>query len=168
MSTSNSLTLYATANPITITLTALGTNAARESTTISNLVNGFADAMVYMSMKMGWVSTTQSDNAIYVYAAGSDGNIFPSVDTSGTKLTGVDAAANTTPSQIALLRVFSLAGLTANTVNLYIPSVAVGFGGTLPSYWNIVVDNHAVAFNGTAGTANFTCNYIGMYNQASY
>jgi hypothetical protein len=167
MSTANSLLLSTTPVAMTCTLAALGASAARESTMVDNTSLGYTDASVILMVQLG--SATGADNAIYVYAYGSpDGTMLPTYDILGTELTGSDAAVTTTPSNLPLMVTKSVGATTSSTINIYVPSIALGFGGIMPKKWGIVVDNRAGAFSSTTGAATFTCNYVGFYQQVSY
>jgi hypothetical protein len=132
-------TTYSTTNTaVTITLANLSNAAARSSSSISNATNLFLDAN--LSVMVGIGVTTGTDQAVYIYGYGSqDGTQFNGW-TSGT-----DAAVLTTPTNMPLLGVISCVNppFTSTDLSLYIGSVAQSFGGTLPKYWGVIVDNRS-------------------------
>lgn len=142
---------------VSITLANLGNASARSSAAIDNSSNLYLDAT--LTVKIGNGTTTGTDNAVYIYGYGSQDNSLFGGPTSGT-----DAAVLTTPTNLVQLGIISYSNppFTSTDLSLYIGSVALAFGGNLPKYWGIVVDNRTGAsLVNTA--ANHSVTYQGVY-----
>lgn len=152
---------FGTANQtLTITIASLANNSARESTEVDNTTNLFLDALVSIKVRSAAASTSAT-GAVLVYAYGSvDGG---TVHTENA--TGVDAAITlTSPTNLRLIGVINV---VANSTTYYGGpfSVASAFGGTLPAYWGIVLENRSGAtLDGTGG--NHSATYQGVLAQS--
>ena len=151
---------YATETALTITLASLASSATagRESFQVDNTTNKYLDAMVYLEIPTTAATTAANDKAIYVYAYGGLG-----ADDFTDTATGSDAAITLkTPTNLRMMQVISTPD-TSTTYKSVIGSVANVFGGNMPKYWGVVVQNFsALTFNGTEG--NFTKHYVGITN----
>jgi isopropylmalate/homocitrate/citramalate synthase len=147
-------TSYASAVSITITLTSLTTNTARQSAVVDNTTNLYLDALVGGSFKTatGSLATIPYVN-LYAYAL-TDGTNY-----SGSA-SGSDAAYTlSTYKNIVLLGTVYIN--TANTVEYMPPrSVAASFGGTLPAKWGVIVENQTGL--GLDASAPGTISYTGI------
>ncbi len=136
MSTTNKM-LYGTANQsLTCTITSLANNGQRGSAYVDNTSNLFLDALVFVKVKTA-SSSTSSTGTVNVYAYGSvDGATTFSDGVGGTNA-GVTL---TSPPNVRLVGVVNC---VANSTTYYGGpfSVSLAFGGVLPAYWGIVVEN---------------------------
>lgn len=149
---------YSTTNTaLSITLANLSNAAARSSASISNATNLFIDAS--LTVKVGIGTTTGTDNAVYVYGYGSYDSVLFGGQTSGT-----DASVVTTPTNLPLLGVISYVNppFTSTDLTIHIGSVANAFGGNLPKYWGVVVDNRSGGSLVNTAT-NHKVEYQGIY-----
>jgi hypothetical protein len=158
MPTTHKITYSTTNTAITITLANLSNAAARSSDYVDNSSNVYIDASV--RVKVGTGVTTGTDNAVYVYGYGAEDTTNFGGWTSGT-----NAAILTTMSNMPLLGIVStglLPPFTSTDLTIYIGSVASSFGGNLPKYWGVVLDNRSGAsLVNTA--ANHAISYTGVY-----
>lgn len=133
----NIQTQYGSHAAMSITLNALGSNAAREASFVQN-TSGALDAHVFLTVASGTsaVSATGVVN-VYAYASINDGGNY----TGGA--TGTDAAITLTsppaPPLIGVLPVLA----TSVVYNGGPYSVASAFGGALPERWGVVVQNQS-------------------------
>ncbi len=144
MATVHNITYSATNTAMTITLAALSNVAARCSNSIDNSSTLYLDASVFVQIGIG--TTTGTDNAIYVYGYGGYDN--SNFGGEGAYALGADGAVLTTPSNLPLLGVMStnlFASVTSTNYQMFIGSVANSFGGVLPKYWGVVIDNRSGA-----------------------
>lgn len=146
-----------TTTAFSITLANLSNVAARSSAYVDNSTNLYLDASVTVQIGIG--TTTGTDNAVFVYGyGGADTTNF------GGWTSGTDAAVLTTMSNMPLLGVVAL-GLppfTSTNLRLYIGSVAQSFGGNLPKYWGVVIDNRSGGSLVNTATNHFVT-YQGIY-----
>jgi hypothetical protein len=157
MATVHNTTYSATNTAMTITLANLSNAAARSSVYVDNSTTLYFDATV--RVKIGNATVTGTDNAVYVYGyGGQDTTCF------GGWSSGTDAAVLTTPTNMSLLGVISYVNppFTSTNLCLYIGSVAQAFGGNLPKYWGVVVDNRTGASLVNTAT-NHSISYSGIY-----
>lgn len=123
---------YSSATAITITLTSLSDNAARQSTEIDNTSNLYLDALVRIKTE-GLAGSTDTVN---VYAYGQVGNDVRT-DSAGA----TDAAIT-----VRNARLIGVIQMNATTPVVSGPmSVASAFGGALPPKWGIIVENNSGA-----------------------
>lgn len=151
---------YATETAITITLASLASSATagRESFQIDNTSNKYLDAMVYIEIPTLATTTSANDKCTYVYAYGGLG----ADDFTDTAIGSDSALTLKTPTNLTLVKVISMPD-TSTTYKATIGSIANAFGGNMPKYWGIVVQNFsALTFNGTEN--NFTKHYVGITN----
>lgn len=140
--------VYAASAGITCTLNSLASAAARQSSVVDNTTNLYLDALVggFFKTASGTLGTSPVVS-IYVYAI-TDGTNY----TDGA--TGSDAAYTmlTTPNLILAKQV---AINTAAVVAYFSPfSVALLFGGTMPSKYGLIVSNGTgLALDSAAGGA---------------
>lgn len=145
----------------TCTLASLANNSARQSTEIDNSSNLFVDALVMLKVKSGASGTSASGYvAVWAYASVDGG-------TTRTENAGISDAAITlvSPTNLRLLGVINV---VANATTYYGGpfSVASAFGGVIPQYWGIVIENK------TGGTLDSTEGshaklWQGVYAQAA-
>jgi hypothetical protein len=158
MATVHKITYSTTNTAISITLAALANLAARSSAYVDNSSNVYLDASIRAKVGIGVLSGT--DNAVYLYGYGSEDAVAFSGFTSGT-----DAAVLTTSANFPLMGVITtnvFNPVTSTDYTFYIGSVANAFGGNLPKYWGVVVDNRSGgALVNTA--ANHVITYTGIY-----
>jgi hypothetical protein len=133
-------TKYGSANqPITITLTSLGNDAARESTVIEN-TDGFLDVLVQVKFKSGGSGVSSAGYVnVFAYGSADDGTTY------GDGATGVNAAITlTSPSNLKRIGIINVvANATVYNSNPF--SVRAAFGGTMPKKWGIVIENKSGA-----------------------
>lgn len=114
--------------------TGLANDAARSSTAVDNSATLYLDALVQVQIKSG--GATAATGYVNVYAYGSaDGG------TSYAEGAGTDAAITLTNPTNA--KIIGRLNVVANTTT-YISepmSVAAAFGGVLPAYWGIIIEN---------------------------
>lgn len=124
----------------TCTLASLSNNSARQSTEVDNSSNLFIDALVMLKVKSAGASTS-STGYVAIYA-------FASVDGGTTRTEGAggsDAAITLTVPPNA--RLLGIVNVVTNSTTYYGGpfSVAAAFGGILPQYWGIIVENKSGA-----------------------
>ena len=149
---------YATTNTaMAITLADLGNNTARASLAVDNTSDNYVDTTVSIQLQNGQV--TGSDLAWYVYGYGSVNNSLFDTPSSGT-----NASVLTTPANLALLKTVSINYPPFSNTNFYvvIGSIAKAFGGILPPYWGIVIDNRTGASLVNTAT-NHAVTHRGIY-----
>lgn len=129
-------------------LTSLANAAACQSTKIDNTSNKYVDISLDLAFKLT-TGTPGSDGVINVYLAGSiDGTRF---DYPATGSDASIAAPNSTTNNLKLAYVCK-ADVQSTTFSAPIASVAAFFGGVLPPYVAVIVENRTnIAFTGTAG-----------------
>lgn len=142
---------------VTITLASLASAAARQSNDIANTGSpGFTDILVQLNVQPATtgVSATGTVN-IYAVASTDGGTTY------GESAGNSDAAITlTSPTNAKLVGSFNVvADTTVKKSNPY--SVAAAFGGTLPEYVVIIVQNNTGAAFG-ATTADFLLQYQGV------
>lgn len=153
---------YGTANQtITITLASLANNGARESTAIDNTSNLFLDAQVGGKVKSG-ASGTLATGQVNVYAYGSaDGGT-----TYSDSATGSDAAITlTVPPNARLIGMINVVA-NATTYEFGPFSVAAAFGGVLPAFWGIIIENKTGGTLDATG-GNHNVHYQGVLAQSA-
>ena len=153
-------TKYASAASITVSIASLADHAERQSDVIDNSSNLYLDAHVQLKVKTG--TTVSGDKAVYVYAYGT-------TDSSGLGYSGgasgSDSAFSGALDNTKLIGVISTPA-TGTSYESDIISVAIGFGGTLPSKWGIIVENRSgSALDSTEG--NHVKKYVGITAQSS-
>ncbi len=132
---------YGTTNQsLTCTITSLANNGQRQSTAVDNRTNLFMDALVQVKVKSAAASTSTTGTVnVYAYGTSDDGTTY--TDTA----TGTDGGVTLTAPPN--LRLIGIINVVANAVT-YIGgpfSVAAAFGGVLPAFWGIVVENKSAA-----------------------
>lgn len=160
MATVHNITYSTTNTAMTITLANLSNAAARSSVYIDNSSTLYFDASLLV--KVGNAVTTGTDNAVYIYGYGSQNTtLFP-------VSSGTDAAVVTTPTNLPLLGIISYSNppFTSSNLTLYVGSLAQSFGGNLPEYWGIVIDNRTGASLVNTAT-NHSVTYSGVYSTST-
>jgi hypothetical protein len=141
---------------ITITLNSLTNTSARQSTAVNNSATVFRDVLVQIvvTTAAAAVSATGITN-VYAYASSDGGTTY------GDTATGINAAVTlTSPPNLKLIGTINTVA-NATTYDSNPMSVAAVFGGKLPQFWGIVVENKSGAtFNATAG--NFKAFFQGV------
>ena len=127
---------YGTAATITISLSNLANNAARQSVVVSNATDLYLDNLVVMKLKTGNTGSSATGFInIYVYGSANEGTTY------SDGATGSDAAITlTSPPNV---RTIGIINAVANNVT-YVGgpySVAAAFGGMLPKQWGVIVEN---------------------------
>lgn len=149
--------LFSAAQNITITLASLATAAAsgRESTMLTS--NNYVDGILHFKFAIGTGGNATSDGIQIYLARGSDATGQNLTD----PVTGTDAAITwNTPSNITLVGIVNVQN-TATHYDFHIASLAQSFGGNLPPYWSVVVQNAGGStFTGTEGA--FTKEWLPM------
>ncbi len=139
--------LYSATSLITISVSGLADNGARESTAIDNTSNLYIDAMVQLQFPTV-AGIGGNSSAINIYGYGStDGTNYQ------FNATGSDAAITmpATPA-VPLIGVYPIVLTGVNTQKIVIPSVAQAFGGNLPLKWGIIVENKCGMAVATSGS----------------
>lgn len=125
---------YGTSTAVTITLDSLANGSARESTAIVNTTNLYADAMLYVAVKLA-AGTPANGVDVYLYAS-ADGTNFDD------NVTGSDAGITMrSPTNLVSLGRIETTTAGALTYKKSFCSLASKFGGVLPRKWGIVVKN---------------------------
>ena len=134
------------------TITSAGTGTYRCSTAVNNGSNLFTDALVQVNITTAG-SGTSSTGYMDVYAYGSnDGGSHYSANVPASD----SAFSGLLTNLLKLGRINVTSNGQSESGGPW--SVAAAFGGSLPQYWGIVVDNETGA-TCTAGTAT----YQGVY-----
>jgi hypothetical protein len=123
---------YGAATAITATINSLANNASVTSSSVTNAVNLYTDALVEVIIATG--AGTASTGYVEVFAKGSIDNTDFSSDATDRKI-GVVA----TP--------------TASTTYKLVTGIASSFGGTMPQYWQIRVRNLSGAALAASGNS---------------
>ncbi len=146
---------------LTLTLASLASAGARASTKIDNTSNLFLDLLFQLKVKSGG-SGTSASGFVNIYAVGSadggssfpegasgtDGGVTLTVPTNARLIGSMNVVANTTT-------------YTSETMN-----VAAAFGGVLPAFTVIIVENQTGhALDATEG--NHAYFYQGVYATAA-
>lgn len=148
--------LYGSNNQtITITMDSVTNNNARQSTAIDNSTNTFLDALVFANIAITTGSATGYLN-IYAYGTANGGSTY----TDGASGSDAGFTMPTTPN-LRLIGVLNIANSTA-TYRGGPFSVAVAFGGILPSHWGIVIENKTGV---TLDSSGHSVYYQGIYSQ---
>ncbi len=136
-------------------MNSIANSSARQSTAIDNSTNTFLDALVFVNIATTSGSSTGYLN-IYAYGTANGGSTY----TDGAS--GSDAAFTmpTTPN-LRLIGVLNI-GSSTGTYRGGPFSVAVAFGGILPSNWGIVIENKAGV---TLDSSGHSVYYQGIYSQ---
>lgn len=142
---SNSIAAYGAATSLTITLTSVANNAARESLKVDNTTNRFLDALLEFSVTLGGVPT--GDVEVYL-AASLAGSVWPDA------VTGADAAL--TIADVRNLIYMGTIACPAAGPNRAIWPTSMGPNAalTLPPWWSIVLLNKS-GQTITAGSVRF-------------
>lgn len=138
----------------TITLNGLADAGVRESTVVDFSSSRFLDAQLELQVTLATGDPTADTGRIEVWAYGGlrSGHYTDNA-------TGADAAL-TMRSRVNLFHVTTIqtsANLAAAAAwKCVIPSIAMAFGGVLPSYWGIVVQNlTGRAFHSSGNVAKY-------------
>lgn len=152
--------LYGSNNQaITCTLASLANNAARSATAIDNTTNLFEDALVQVAIKSG-ASGVTSTGVVNIYAAASSDGGTTYGEGAGTNA-GITLTVAPNIKLIGSLNVVA----NATTYKSNPMSVAAIFGGFLPNFWGIVIENKSgAALDATEG--NHLKIYQGVQRQA--
>lgn len=128
--------LYGSKTAITVTLASLGVNGIASCTAIDNSSNLYDDALVQIKIKTGGSGTTATGVInIWAYASADGGTSYP--DGCGT-----NTASGTTNVDLRLIGQLS-ATVNATTYISNVMSVAAAFGGVLPQFWGIAIENRS-------------------------
>jgi hypothetical protein len=137
----------------------LANNGARQSAAIDNRTNLFLDALVTVKVKSNAAGTSATGYVnVYAYGTTDDGTTY----TDGAS--GSDATFTpTAPPNMRLIGVINVvANATSYTGGPF--SVAAAFGGNLPAFWGIVIENKTgAALDATEG--NHLKTYQGVQGQ---
>jgi hypothetical protein len=147
--------LWGTAQNITLSLASLATagNAGRQSDIVSS--TNYFDGLLHIKFtnSTGGVATTEG---IKVYL--TKGNTSNGLDLTDNA-TGTDSAITfSTPSNFIYVGMVNVIATVSN-YNFHITSLAQVFGGNLPPYWSVVVQNQGGG-NFTGTEAQFTKEWI--------
>jgi hypothetical protein len=140
---------------LTCTIAGLTSTSQRQSTAVYSGAMGIVDALVMIEFKTA-AAATSATGIVNVYAYGSfDGSNF------GDTVTGTDAAVTlTSPPNVTIIgSVNAVANSTTYKSNPF--SVAAAFGGSIPPYWGIVVENKTSATLLAAGPTY--ARWLGVY-----
>ncbi|TAK97789.1 MAG: hypothetical protein EPO08_20715 [Rhodospirillaceae bacterium] len=133
----NIKTAYGTnGQAITCTLASLTNSSVRAGTAIDNTSNLYQDALVQIKVKTGGSgASAQGVVNIYAYATADGGTTYP--EANGGSDGGVTLVVPTN------LRLIGTLNAVANSITYSSEpmSVALAFGGVLPSNWGIVIEN---------------------------
>jgi hypothetical protein len=142
--------------PILCTINGLTSTSQRQSKMIYTGNLGFVDALVMVEVRSA-AAATSATGIVNVYAYGSfDGQNFGE-----TTVTGVDSAVVlTVPPNLTIIGTLNVVA-NATTYRTNPMSVASAFGGSLPPYWGIVVENKTSATLLAAGPSY--SRYLGVY-----
>ncbi len=146
---------------LTLTLASLASAGARATTKIDNTSNLFLDLQFQLKVKSGG-SGTSASGFVNIYAVGSadGGSSFPE-GASGTD-GGVTLTVPTNARLIGSMNVVA----NATTYTSETMSVAAAFGGVLPAFTVIIVENQTGhALDATEG--NHAYFYQGVYATAA-
>lgn len=140
---------------LTCTIAGLATASQRQSRMVYTGNLGFVDILVMVEVRSA-AAATSATGVVNVYAYGSfDGQNF------GDTVTGIDAAVTlTVPPNLIIIGAINVVA-NATTYKSNPLSVAAAFGGTLPPYWGIVVENKSGATLLAAGPT-YT-RWLGVY-----
>ena len=150
---------YATKADFTITLASLANNGARQSTEIDNSSNLYLDALVQVKIKSP-ASSTASTGVVNIYAFASADDQTTRTENAGASDAGITLTSPTNARLIGVLNV------VANATTYYGGpfSVAAAFGGVMPKYWGIIVENKTGGTLDSTG-GNHTISYQGVTAQ---
>jgi hypothetical protein len=139
----------------TITIASLGSTSAQSCAAIDNTSNLYLDAIVQVKIKTAAAGTAATGLVnIYAYGSADGGTTYP--EGAGTNA-GVTL---TVPPNLILIGQIN-AVANATTYNSNAVSVAAAFGGVLPAFWGIVLENlTGAALDSTAG--NHAAKYQGV------
>lgn len=146
--------IYQASTAATCTLTTLPNGSGRECTAIVNTASSSPDAACLIIIKTT-TGTHGSDMACYAHFYGSpDGTSFPNpltgTDNNVTVTTGMNLA-----GPVPVVFGTSTTGLA--TAKKYIGSVASIFGGVLPKFYGVMIENKTnLALTNTAGDHSIT------------
>lgn len=139
---------YGTTNQtLSITLASLANAAFQECTAVDNRTNLFLDALVQLKIKSAGSSTLATGYVnVYAYGTVDDGTTYPD------GVTGTNSTITpTSPTNLRLLGSFNIVA-NSTTYKSEPMSVAAAFGGVLPAFWGIVVENKTgAALDSTGG-----------------
>lgn len=145
--------------PITCTVASLTNTSARASTAIDNTTALFLDAIVQIQIKSAAAATSATGVVnVYAYASTDGGTTY------GEGATGTDAALTlTVPTNLILIGQLNVVA-NSTTYKSNPMSVAAAFGGVLPAFWGIVVENQTGATLDATGGSHLTI-YQGVLAQ---
>lgn len=127
---------YGADTAITVSINSLANNSSVNSSSITNAVNLYTDALVEVIVVTG--AGSASTGYIEVFAKASVDNTDFSSDVADRKIGAI-----ATP--------------TASTTYKLVTSVASAFGGTMPQYWQIRVKNvSGAALAGSGNSASYS------------
>lgn len=142
---------------LTCTFAGLTNNSQRSSRMVYTGAQGFRDILIWISFKTA-AAATSGTGTVNVYGAGSwDGQHF------GDTVVGEDKSVTlTAPPNIGILGNGTVNAVANSTqYNSNAMSLAAAFGGTLPPYWAIVVENKTAATLLAAGPT--FARWLGVY-----
>ena len=141
---------------ITLTISGVADNSARESTAIDNSSDRFLDLLIQGTITVTTAATLTTNPVVYLYAYGSnDGGTVYSGGASGS-----DAAFGAVPQDLDnCARLGTVACITMDEVyKSDVFSVAAAFGGIMPDSVGIILENQTGQALNTA-----TFKYQGVY-----
>jgi hypothetical protein len=153
--------VYGAGTNITITLSALLNNAARQSGAIDNQITLFVDAAIFLNIKLA-AGDPAGDKVINVYAYGSIDGVNYTDNATGVD-GGITLRDPTNLKQIGVIHTPDNGGLSYKAT---FESIAAVFGGILPVKWGLVIENKTgLAFATSGGDADFTKVFRGINPQ---
>lgn len=141
---------------------ASSTTVGRESTEIDNSSTKYDDALLSGMITVGTTPTVNTTIVVYVFSRiDQDAPTYPDV------MDGTDSDETLTSAGVGrgFLKQIATIDVDATTSNRTYPfgpvSVAQAFGGNMPKYWSLFVQNGSgVALNSTAGNHFFS--FVGV------
>lgn len=141
---------------MTITIASMGSTSAQSCVAINNTTTLFLDAVVQVKVKTNAAGTTATGLVnIYAYGSADGGTTYP--EGAGTNA----SVTMTVPTNLILVgQINAVANATTYVGNTV--SIAAAFGGVLPAFWGIVIENlTGAALDSTAG--NHFAKYQGIF-----
>lgn len=144
---------------LTLTIASLGNNSARQSTEVDNTSNLYMDVLLTVKVKSN-SSGTSATGFVNIWAFATVDNGTTRSEAAGASDAAITLAA---PSNLRFIGVLSV--VANSTTYIGGPfSVAAAFGGVMPAYWGIVLENKTgAALDSTGG--NHSALYQGVYGQ---
>jgi hypothetical protein len=144
---------------LTLTIASLANSSARQSTEVDNTTNLYMDVLLTVKVKSAAASTSAT-GYVNVFAFGTVDNGTTRSEGAGASDAAITLAA---PSNLRFVGVISVVANSTTYVGGPF-SVAAAFGGVMPAYWGIVLENKTGAtLDSTAG--NHSALYQGVFGQ---